>query len=89
MKLAAHLLEVAEEDVEYEAGKFSVRGAPDQVKSIQDVAFAAYTNYPEDMEAGLEGVYYYNPPNLTFPFGTYVVVGRGRPRHRACGRSAG
>jgi carbon-monoxide dehydrogenase large subunit len=73
MKLAAHLLEVAEEDIEYEAGKFSVRGAPDQVKSIQDVAFAAYTNYPEDMEAGLEGVYYYNPPNLTFPFGTYVV----------------
>ena len=43
------------------------------MKSIQDVAFAAYTNYPEDMEAGLEGVYYYNPPNLTFPFGTYVV----------------
>ena len=73
MKLAAHLLEVAEEDIEYEAGRFSVKGAPDQVKTIQDVAFAAYTNYPEDMEAGLEGVYYYNPPNLTFPFGTYVV----------------
>ncbi len=72
-KLAAHLLEVAEEDIEYEAGRFSVRGAPDQVKTIQDVAFAAYTNYPEDMEAGLEGVYYYNPPNLTFPFGTYIV----------------
>ena len=74
MKLAAHLLEVAEEDIEYEAGKFSVRGAPDQVKTIQDVAFAAYTNFPEGMEAGLEGVYYYNPPNLTFPFGTYVVA---------------
>ena len=74
MKLAAHLLEVAEEDVEYEDGRFSVKGAPDQVKSIQDVAFAAYTNFPEGMEAGLEGVYYYNPPNLTFPFGTYVVA---------------
>ena len=73
MKLAAHLLEVAEEDVEYEAGTFSVKGAPDQVKTIQEVAFAAYTNYPEGMEAGLEGVYYYNPPNLTFPFGTYAV----------------
>jgi carbon-monoxide dehydrogenase large subunit len=73
MKLAAHLLEVAEEDVEYEAGTFSVKGAPDQVKTIQEVAFAAYTNYPEDMEAGLEGVHYYNPPNLTFPFGTYAV----------------
>jgi len=74
MKLAAHLLEVAEEDIEYESGKFSVKGAPDQVKTIQDVAFAAYTNFPEGMEAGLEGVYYYNPPNLTFPFGTYVVA---------------
>ena len=74
MKLAAHLLEVAEEDVEYSEGRFSVKGAPDQVKTIQDVAFAAYTNFPEGMEAGLEGNYYYNPPNLTFPFGTYVVA---------------
>ena len=73
-KLAAHLLEVSEDDIEYEAGKFSVRGAPDKVKTIQDVAFAAYTNYPEGMEAGLEGVYYYNPPNLTYPFGTYAVA---------------
>jgi carbon-monoxide dehydrogenase large subunit len=74
MKLAAHLLEVSEEDVEYEAGRFSVRGAPDQVKTIQDVAFAAYTNFPDGMEAGLEGVFYYDPPNLTFPFGTYIVA---------------
>ncbi|MGH2672479.1 MAG: molybdopterin cofactor-binding domain-containing protein, partial [Actinomycetota bacterium] len=44
------------------------------VKTIQDVAFAAYTNFPDDVEAGLEGVTYYNPPNLTYPFGTYAVV---------------
>ena len=74
MKLAAHLLEVSEEDVEYGEGKFWVKGAPDNVKTIQDVAFAAYTNFPDGMEAGLEGVYYYDPPNLTFPFGTYVVA---------------
>jgi aerobic carbon-monoxide dehydrogenase large subunit len=74
MKLAAHLLEVSEEDVEFAKGKFSVKGAPDKVVSIQDVAFAAYTNYPQGMEAGLEGVYYYDPPNLTFPFGTYAVA---------------
>jgi carbon-monoxide dehydrogenase large subunit len=73
-KLAAHLLEVAEEDVEYEAGRFFVRGAPENAKTIQDVAFAAYTNYPQGMEAGLEDVAYYDPPNLTFPFGTYAVV---------------
>jgi carbon-monoxide dehydrogenase large subunit len=74
MKLAAHLLEVAEEDVEYAEGRFSVKGAPDNVRTIQDVAFAAYTNFPDGMEAGLEGVYYYDPPNLTFPFGTYAVA---------------
>ncbi|HEV8648259.1 MAG TPA: aerobic carbon-monoxide dehydrogenase large subunit [Actinomycetes bacterium] len=73
-KIAAHLLEAAEEDIEYAEGRFSVRGAPDQTKTIQDVAFAAYTNLPEGMEAGLEGVTYYDPPNLTFPFGTYCVV---------------
>jgi carbon-monoxide dehydrogenase large subunit len=73
-KLAAHLLEVAEEDIEFEKGKFFVKGAPDKVKTIQDVAFAAYTNFPAGMEAGLEGVTYYDPPNLTFPFGTYAVV---------------
>jgi len=73
-KIAAHLLEVSEEDVEFAKGKFSVKGAPDKVVTIQDVAFAAYTNFPDGMEAGLEGVYYYDPPNLTFPFGTYAVV---------------
>ena len=73
-KLAAHLLEAAVEDIEFEKGKFFVRGAPENAKTIQDVAFAAYTNFPDDVESGLEGVTYYNPPNLTFPFGTYAVV---------------
>ena len=73
-KIAAHLLEVSEDDLEWEADSFHVKGAPDQAKTIQDVAFAAYTNFPDGMEAGLEGVYYYDPPNLTFPCGTYVVV---------------
>jgi aerobic carbon-monoxide dehydrogenase large subunit len=73
-KIAAHLLEVSEEDLEWEAGKFQVKGAPDKSVTIQDAAFAAYTDPPEGMEAGLEGVHYYDPPNLTFPFGSYVVV---------------
>ncbi len=73
-KIAAHLLEVSEEDVEFSKGRFSVKGAPDKVVTIQDAAFAAYTNFPDGMEPGLEGVYYYDPPNLTFPFGTYAVV---------------
>ncbi len=73
-KLAAHLLEVSEDDVEFEQGRFTVKGAPDKAVTIQDAAFAAYTNFPDGMEAGLEGVTYYDPPNLTFPFGTYAVV---------------
>jgi carbon-monoxide dehydrogenase large subunit len=67
-------LEVSEDDIEFEKGRFFVRGAPDKVKTIQDVAFAAYTNFPEGMEPGLEGVTYYDPPNMTFPFGTYAVA---------------
>jgi aerobic carbon-monoxide dehydrogenase large subunit len=74
VKLAAHLLEASEEDIEYADGRFFVKGAPENAKTIQEVAFAAYTNFPDGMEAGLEGVYYYDPPNLTFPFGTYAVV---------------
>jgi carbon-monoxide dehydrogenase large subunit len=73
-KLAAHLLEVSEDDIEFTAPTFSVKGAPDKAVTIQDVAFAAYTNFPDGMESGLEAVYYYDPPNLTFPFGTYAVA---------------
>ena len=73
-KIAAHLLEASEEDLEWEPGKFSVRGAPGRSKTIQEIAFAAYTNHPPGMEAGLEAVSYYDPPNLTFPFGSYICV---------------
>jgi len=73
-KIAAHLLEVSEEDLEWDVDKFVVKGSPEQSKTIQDIAFAAYTNHPEGMEAGLEAVNYYDPPNLTFPFGSYICV---------------
>ncbi len=72
--LAAHLLEASEDDLEWEPGKFSVKGSPDRFKTIQEVAFAAYTNFPAGMEMGLEAVDYYDPPNLTFPFGSYICV---------------
>ncbi|MYB24962.1 MAG: carbon-monoxide dehydrogenase large subunit [Acidimicrobiia bacterium] len=73
-KIAAHLLEAAEADIDLAAGVFSVRGTPERSVTIQDVAFAAYTNMPEGLEHGLEGVSYYDPPNLTFPYGSYIVV---------------
>ena len=41
---------------------------------MPELAFAAYTNHPQGMEAGLEAVNYYDPPNLTFPFGAYICV---------------
>src|SRR5437868_4521333 len=73
-KIAAHLLEASEADIDFDHGKFFVRGSPSKSKTIQDVAFAAYTNLPDGMEPGLEGVTYYDPPNMTYPFGTYLVV---------------
>jgi carbon-monoxide dehydrogenase large subunit len=73
-KIAGHLLETAEEDLEWEPGRFFVKGAPQRSTTIQDIAFAAYTNLPEGLQAGLEGVHYYDPPNMTYPFGSYAVV---------------
>jgi carbon-monoxide dehydrogenase large subunit len=73
-KIAAHLLEASEDDLEWETGKFFVKGAPQKSKTIQEIALAAYTNHPQGMEAGLEAVSYYDPPNLTFPFGSYICV---------------
>ncbi len=73
-KIAAYLLEAAEDDLVWETGKFYVKGSPDRAKTIQEIAFAAYTNHPPGMEAGLEAVNYYDPPNLTYPFGSYICV---------------
>lgn len=73
-KIAAHLLEVNADDLEWNVNQWQVKGSPEQAKTIQDIAFAAYTNHPPDLEAGLEATDYYNPPNLTFPFGSYICV---------------
>jgi carbon-monoxide dehydrogenase large subunit len=73
-KLAAHLLEVSEEDVEWELGRFYLRSAPDRGVTIQECAMAAYSNMPDGMEPGLENNAYYDPPNLTWPFGCYIVT---------------
>jgi len=72
--LAAHLLECSEADLDWVPGKFFVKGVPDKAKTIQECAFAAYTNMPQGMEPGMEATHYYDPPNLTFPFGSYICV---------------
>jgi carbon-monoxide dehydrogenase large subunit len=75
-KIAANELEVAGEDVVWDrqSGDFAVAGAPDRSLSIEEVAGAAYMNSPAEAEPGLEAVDYYDPPNMTFPFGAYVCV---------------
>ncbi|HEY1868974.1 MAG TPA: aerobic carbon-monoxide dehydrogenase large subunit [Candidatus Cybelea sp.] len=73
-KIAAHLLEASEDDVEWKDYKFAVKGVPGKSVTMKEVAFAAYTNPPPDTEPGLEATYYYDPPNLTFPNGAYVAV---------------
>ena len=72
--IAAHLLEVHDDDVEFDVDRFVVKGAPERSRSMAEVIFAAYNNVPPGMEPGLEAVSYYDPPNMTYPFGAYVCV---------------
>lgn len=73
-KIAAHLLEVSEDDLEWDVDRFQVKGNPEAVKTMKEVAWAAYNDVPEGMDMGLEAVNYYDPPNFTFPFGIYLCV---------------
>lgn len=73
-KIAAHLLEVSEDDLEWELDRFKVKGVPGQEKTMKEIAWAAHNDIPDDMEMGLESVDYYDPPNFTYPFGSYLCV---------------
>jgi aerobic carbon-monoxide dehydrogenase large subunit len=75
-KIAAHMLEAAEEDMEFEGGRFSVAGSPNRNVTIQNVAAAAYLadNLPEGMEPLLNEDYVFDPPNFTWPYGTHICV---------------
>jgi aerobic carbon-monoxide dehydrogenase large subunit len=75
-RIAAHMLEADVEDVDFEGGKAFVRGAPDNAKTIQEIAGAAALGYdlPEGDEPFLDDSSYYDPPNCTFPFGTHIAV---------------
>jgi aerobic carbon-monoxide dehydrogenase large subunit len=75
-KIAAHLLEASEADIEYQGGKFSVRGSPDRAKAFGEVVLMSYLahNYPDDLEPGFEAQTFFDPPNFTYPSGTYMAV---------------
>jgi carbon-monoxide dehydrogenase large subunit len=73
-KIAAHLMEVAADDVEFANGQFRVVGTKKTV-AFNDVALAAYVphNYPlDELEPGLEETAYYDPSNFTFPAGCHI-----------------
>ena len=75
-KIAAHELEVSEDDLEYEGGTFSVKGAPDRAKTIPEIAFGAWTahNLPDGMEPTLEATAAYDPQNFVFPYGAHICA---------------
>jgi carbon-monoxide dehydrogenase large subunit len=72
--IAAYMLEVHDDDLEWDVDRFQVKGLPEKTVTMKEVAMAAYGNIPEGMQHGLETVDYYDPPNFTFPFGAYICV---------------
>jgi carbon-monoxide dehydrogenase large subunit len=74
--VASAMLEVAPEDLEWEKGRWFVKGDPDKGATIQEIAMGAHgsVELPEGVEGGLDSETVYNPPNLTFPFGAYICV---------------
>ena len=75
-RIAAHLLEASEQDLDFKDGAWSVRGSPDRKKAWGEVALMAYLahNIPQGMEPGLEATSFYDPVNFTFPFGAHVAI---------------
>lgn len=74
--IASAMLEVAPEDLEWEPGRWFVRGDPEQGATIAEIAMATVGSLelPEGVEGTLDSETVYDPPNLTFPFGAYVCV---------------
>jgi len=74
-KIAAHLLEASVDDLDYEGGKWTVRGT-DKSVAFGDVSLTAYVphNYPEGLEPGLDFSSFYDPANFTYPFGCHIAI---------------
>ncbi len=74
--LAAHLLEAAVEDIDYDNGKFYVKGSPDKAKTIQEITLMAHLAWslPPGMDPSFEDSQFYDPPNFVYPFGTHIAV---------------
>jgi carbon-monoxide dehydrogenase large subunit len=72
--IAAYLLEVHDDDLEWDVDRFVVKGAPERFKTMAEIAYASYNQAIPGVEPGLEAVSYYDPPNMTYPFGAYICV---------------
>ncbi len=75
-KIAAHMLEANEDDLEFEAGSFSVKGSPGTGVSIGEVAFATFLAHdlPDGVEPSLDSDAVYDPENFSFPHGTHLCA---------------
>ncbi|MEA5363211.1 aerobic carbon-monoxide dehydrogenase large subunit [Amycolatopsis sp., V23-08] len=74
--VASAMLEVSPDDLEWEPGRWFVRGVPGQGVTMREIARAAHSDLalPEGVEGQLDASCVYNPPNLTYPFGAYICV---------------
>ncbi|WP_160666065.1 aerobic carbon-monoxide dehydrogenase large subunit [Pseudarthrobacter sp. ATCC 49987] len=74
--IAAAMLETRPEDLEWEKGRWFVKGDPSAGKTIAEIAMAAHgtMTLPEGVDGNLDAEVTYDPPNLTFPFGAYICV---------------
>ncbi|MGX8264619.1 xanthine dehydrogenase family protein molybdopterin-binding subunit [Streptomyces cellulosae] len=75
-KVAAHLLEASERDLEFTGGVFSVKGSPEARKTIQEVAFEAFTSHdlPDGMEPTINAEHVLDPENFSYPHGTHLCA---------------
>jgi carbon-monoxide dehydrogenase large subunit len=75
-RIAAHLLEANEEDLDFSGGSFSVRGTPGTGISMQEIALATFAahNYPEGIEPSIDAEATYDPENFSFPHGTHICA---------------
>lgn len=76
MRIAAHMLEADEADLELSEGRFSIRGAADQGVTMSEVAMRAFKPHllPADVELGLDETAHYEPSNLSYPSGAHCCV---------------
>ena len=74
--IAAAMLEASADDLEFSAGRFSVKGDPDANKSIQEIALATFAAHdlPDGVEPSLDSEATYDPDNFSFPHGTHLCA---------------